>query len=286
MRNETRCTLVGLAAATGIWGYYPGSPDRNLSVLQTAEITPNKHVSMRFDHRFEDPISPEGENNPFYQALGMDGPANIYVDLAAGFGNLWEFTLARERRLKTYGLEAKAQVWNQRADHRPFSLALTLNGQMRTEREVEKDKNISLGGSLILERSFWNDRLDLVGNGLAQSHSNIDQPGASPDHSVAAGAGLIYRYDRLSFFGEWIFPLQFGERGYRSVYPGRAENGIPLQAYGFNYRIFYHSFALLVSNYTDILAANFIAGAHRPGETRLNEWRLGFNLHRTFKVGH
>jgi hypothetical protein len=279
------CVLPALLGGTAC-AYYPGSPDRNLSVLQTAEITPNKHLFMRFNHRFEDPISPEGENNPLYGLLGMDGPANIYVDLAAGFGNLWEFTLARESSLKTYGLEAKLQMWNQRVDKRPLSAALTGNFQFRTERRVEDDRKASFGGSLILTRSLWNDRLELLFNGLAQSHTNTGEIELKPDHSMAAGLGALWRQDRLSFWGEWILPMRVGDSGYRKEYPGRAEDGIALQAYGLNYRIYYHSFALTVSNYTDMLAANFIAGAHQPGATRLNEWRFGFNMTRTFKVGH
>lgn len=283
----SRKTLQYILLAAGLASaYYPGSPDRNLSVLQTAEITPNKHLFTRFNHRFEEPISPEGENNPFYALLGMDGPANIYVDLAAGFGNLWELTLARETEGKTYGLEAKVQLWNQRVDHRPLSIAVTANGQFRTERRVEDGKRASAGGSLILTRSVLDDRLEFLLNAWAQSHTNTAQPGVEPDHSLAAGGGLLWRHDRLSFWGEWILPAGIGDFGYRENYPGRAEDGIPLQAYGFNYRIYYHAFALTVSNYTDMLATNFIAGAHRPGATRLNEWRLGFNLTRTFKVGH
>lgn len=278
--------LLAVLIAGPAGAYYPGSPDRNLSVMQTAEITPNKHLFMRFNHRFEDPISPEGENNPLYSILGMDGPANIYVDLAAGFGNLWELTLARESRLKTYGLEAKLQLWNQRVDKRPLSVAFTTNTQFRTDRQVESDRKASYGGSLILTRSLWNDRLEFLFNGLAQSHTNTDETDRGPDHSMAAGMGALWRQDRLSFWGEWILPVQVGGSGYRKEYSGRAENGIALQAYGFNYRIYYHSFALTVSNYTDMLAANFIAGAHQPGATRLNEWRFGFNMTRTFKVGH
>lgn len=275
--------LLGIGPAAA---YYPGSPDRNLSVLQTAEITPNKQLFMRFNHRFEDPISPEGENNPFYGLLGMDGPANIYVDLAAGIANLWEVTLSRERQRKTYGLEAKLQVWNQRIDHRPLSVALTLNTQVRTERQVENDKKASLGGSLIVTRSLLDDRLELLFNGLAQTNTNVAERGNDPDHSLATGLGILWRHERLSFWGEWILPLQFGHLGYRNTYSGRAEDGIALQGYGLTYRIYNHAFAITVTNYTDLLASNFIAGAHQPGSTRMDEWRLGFNLTRSFKVGH
>ncbi len=275
-----------LISATFAWSYYPGSPDRNLSVLQTAEITPNKHLYMRFNHRFEDPIAPEGENNPFYGLLGMDGPANIYVDLAAGIANLWEVTLARERQYKTYALEAKLQGWNQRIDHRPVSVALTLNSAIRTERQVEVDKKISLGGSLIVTRSFFGDQLELLFNGLAQTKANVADRGTAPDHSVAAAFGTIWRYERVSFWAEGIFPMSIGGLGYLNTYSGLYPNGIPLQAYGFTYRIYNHAFATTVTNYSDLLAANFISGAHAPGATRMNEWRLGFNLTRTFKIGH
>jgi hypothetical protein len=266
--------------------YYPGAPDRNLSVLQTAEITPNQNLFTRFDHRFDDPISPQGENNPFYNLLGMDGGANIYFDLGFGLGNLGEVTLGRERENKTYGLEGKLQAWNQRVDHRPLSLALTGNVQVRTDRGIEAAKRASLGGSLIVSRSFREDQFEIVTNTLFQSHTNIAETLDKPDHSLAVGLGGIWRLDRLSFFAEGIFPLHLGDFGYRRTYPGRASNGIPLQGYGFNYRIYNHSFALTVTNYTSIFASNYIVGAHTPGPDRLNDWRLGFNLTRSFKVGH
>ena len=161
-----------------------------------------------------------------------------------------------------------------------------MNTQIRTDRQVLSDRRQSFGGSLIVTRSLFDDRLEILFNGLGQSHTNVDQEGQDPDHSAAAGLGALWRYNRLSFWGEWIFPLQIGDAGYVKEYSGLAPDGIPLQAYGFNYRIYNHAFALAVSNYTDMLAANFIAGAHQPGITRLNEWRLGFNLTRTFKVGH
>ncbi len=266
--------------------YYPGSPDRNLSVMQTAEITHNKHLFNRFNHRFEEPIAPAGEINPLYHLLGMDGSANIYFDIALGLANLAEITLARERLHRTYALEGKLQVWNHRVDKKPLSLAVTGNVQFRTDRQIETEKRPSFGGSVILDRHLFQDRLNLLFNGFAQSHTNIAQLGFKPDHSVAAGLGALYRIDRASLFGEWIYPISIGDAGYRRTYPGRADNGIPLQAYGFNYRIYYHSFSLLVSNYTSMLAGNFIAGAASPSAERVNEWRLGFNITRTFKMAH
>ncbi len=283
IRQTLSLVLLSIAFA---WSYYPGSPDRNLSVLQTAEITPNKYLYMRFNHRFEDAIAPEGENNPFYGLLGMDGPANIYVDLAAGIANLWEVTLARERQYKTYALEAKLQMWNQRIDHRPLSIALTLNSEIRTEHQIEDDKKISLGGSLILTRSFFSDRMELLFNGLGQTNTNVADRGMASDHSVAVGLGMILRHERISFWAEGFFPVAIGDYGYVNTYSGLYPKGIPLQGYGFTYRIYNHAFAVTITNYSDLLAANFISGAHAPGATRMNEWRLGFNLTRTFNVGH
>jgi Membrane bound beta barrel domain (DUF5777) len=286
IQGVKRLSAAVLALAAGASAYYPGLPDRFLATLPTAEVTPNQHVFTRFAHRFEEPIAPAGENNPFYHLLGMDGSANIYFDVAAGFANLGEVTLGREREYKTYSLEGKILPWSQRFDHKPISLAFTLNAQVRTERGLEDDKRLSLGGSAIISRSLFGDRLDLLGHAMAQSHTNVTETGESPDHSLAAALGVIWRIDRLSLFGELIVPLAFGDIGYRRTYAGRAENGIMPIGAGFNYRIYNHAFALTVTNYTSMLPAQYTSGAHSPGLSRLHEWRLGFNLTRLFKLGH
>lgn len=290
-------TLFGSAIALGlgtlivgfvpkVQAYYPGLPDRMLATLPTAEVTPNQHLFTRFAHRFVDPIAPPGENNPFYNLLGMDGSANIYFDVSAGLANLGEITLGREREYKTYSLEGKILPWSQRYDRKPISVAFTVNTQVRTERGVEDDKRFSFGGSAIVSRSLFNDRLDVLAHAIAQSHTNVTETGMSPDHSLAAALGLIWRLDRLSLFGEIIFPLSVGDIGYRRTYPGRAENGIMPIGTGLNYRIYNHAFALTVTNYTSLLAAQYASGAHAPGLSRVQEWRLGFNLTRLFKLGH
>ena len=44
---SSRIFIGVLLSACVVRGYNPGSPDRSLSVLQTAEITPNKTLCMR-----------------------------------------------------------------------------------------------------------------------------------------------------------------------------------------------------------------------------------------------
>lgn len=273
--------------------YYPGSPDRLLGVMQTANITENKHLHTFFNHRFIAPISSKEEPNPFYEMLGIDGGANTYFDISWGLANLVEVTVSRESEHKTYGLEGKLQFWNQKTDARPLSLAVSANTQVRTVKEFEDDRRYSTGGRAIADWNLLSQRLNLLGNLFAQSHTNplLDD---RPVHSYGAGLGLITRYDRLSFFGEWVFPLSLGGRGYVDEWVEngvpRYEDGIFLQAYGFNYRIYYHAFTLVVSNHSRVSAVNFLPGAQPGAESgtgrRKNEWRLGFNLSRTYKLMH
>ncbi len=287
--HKIRFAFLILLATVPALGYYPGSPDRNLSVLQTAEITENKHLFSRFNHRFKEPVLPVGESDPFYNLFGLDGGAGIYLDVALGLANLGEITLFRQQEFKIYGLEGKAQLWNQRVDKKLLNVSVTGNAQVRTLRGLADEDRLSLGGSFILTRSFMRDRFEGVVNGLFQSNTNRETGVGLPDHSLALGLGAIARWDRYTFFGEWVFPLEMdaGDWGYvrESQTRSGTVRGVPMQAYGFNYRIWYHSFALFVSNTYEVAMSEFITGAV-PSSDRVNEWRLGFNLTRTFKLMH
>ncbi len=273
------------------FAYYPGSPDRNLSVLQTAEITENKHLFSRFNHRFKEPVLPVGESDPFYHLFGLDGGASIYMDVALGLANLGEVTLFRQQELKIYGLEGKVQLWNQRVDKKPLNVAVTGNTQVRTFRSLADEDRWSMGGSLVLTRSFLRDRFEGVVNGLFQSNANTEANSSpeNPQHSVALGLGVVARWDRYSFFAEYVIPVEMDLGGWGYVRESQTREGTvrgaPMQAYGFNYRIWYHSFELFVGNTYDVAMSEYISGAI-PSSERVNEWRLGFNLTRTFKLMH
>ncbi len=267
----------------GAFSYYPGSSDRNLVCLATSEITEHQHLLYRIQHRFAE-ASPIGESNPAYGLFGLDGSANIYMDLSYGLLNFGELTIGREKTNKTFFLEAKTQIWNQHTDKKPLSITVSANANLRTLRELPDSRRHSFGGSLILDRQLLSDQLNLLLNILGQSNTNLGP--AAVDHSAGMGLGIIYRVNRASFFAETLWPISWNDYGYvRSESIGNETlDGQWLQGYGFNYRIYNHSFAMTFSNYADMLAANYLPGAP-AGTRRWALWRLGFNLTRTFNLG-
>ncbi len=263
--------------------------ERQLGTLPTTEITSNHSVNIRYEHRFEEPISPPGENNLFYNLLGMDGEAHFYFDISYGLTQHLEATLSREQDFKTYGFETKWSALRQGLEigsiRSPISLSLAANIQVRTERSLPNDKRFSGGGNAIASRCFKDKSFEWLLEGMSQSNTRIAEPEAPMENSLALGTGIIWRLDRVNLFAEAAYPLSVGDWSYRENFSGRADWGIPPLGAGMHFHTSKRIFSLIVTNYTSMLAANFLAGAHAPSASRMMEWRLGFNITQGFPSG-
>jgi len=250
----------------------------------SAATAPAGRVVVGESERFGGPIAPDGERDLFRHALGMDHFGNTSLEAAYGFTRRLSASLAWESRMQTAGIETQLSL-AQQSEGAPLSLALNLNARKRFDNAVEKGKRYSGGGALAGERSFferWTAALGLA----AQSHTNVDEPGKKPNHTVAAGIGLIRRGDYVTAFGQALFPLRAEAKGYRSTYGGRAPNGIPPIAFGVSFDFFGRgALETLCANTNSMLAANFLAGADEPTPTRLMEWRLGLNFRDAVALG-
>jgi Membrane bound beta barrel domain (DUF5777) len=280
-----RIALATLALSTGsAWSQDmpANATEPVLGGMSTYQVIPKRAMLVRVSGRFEEPIAPAGENNLFYNLLGVDGPAEWCFALSGGFGPRMEWTFSRETAFKTFGGEIKWQAFSQRHDAKPLNLALTLNSQIRTARGLESDKRVSVGGSLVTAREWWDRNLEFSASLMGQSHTNATQGPSTPDHSVAVGIGSQWHLQPLSLSMEAVVPLGTSKMGYREPFARRNAKGIPSLGAGIHYRSFGNQFTLTVTNDTRMLAANSIAGIQEPHSDRLQEWRLGFSFSRLF----
>jgi len=287
--NLNLCIQRGISLAFILFanGFSAGNDLTRLPFLSATSGAPEGCLAMQESERFGGPIAPAGERNLFRQALGMKHLGNTSMELGYGFTRRLSASLAWESRMQTAGIETQLALAKQ-SGGAPLSLSLNLNARKRFENTVEKGKRYSGGGALALERTFfssWTAALDLA----AQSHTNVDQPGIKPNHTMAAGIGLIRRGDYVTAFGQALFPLRVKAKGYRSTYDGRAPLGISPLIFGIAFDFFGHGvLEALAANTTSMLAANILAGADDPTPSRLMEWRLGLNYRFTLalRTGH
>jgi hypothetical protein len=207
------------------------------------------------------------------------------AQLSLAFPYRVEWTLSRESAFKTFGLQSKWQTWNQSEDQMPLSFAMHGNAQIRTQRELDEDKRWSVGGGVQMARHLWQERIEIAGELLGQSATNMTQAQANADHSLAIGVNGHYRMNPLAFYLEAIIPLSLGDYGYREPVSHFQTKGIPFIGAGLSYRTSQSCFEVLVTNSTSMLAANYLGGVNQSTRGRPLEWRLGFDWTRQIKLG-
>ncbi len=234
--------------------------------LPTTQPIGKKEVLFRVSHRFFPPVS-EGYDEYF----GLNGPANILIglgygitdNLGVGFGHSnfnHEWELAVQWRILEQG-----QRWSF-----PISVSLRASGSLITQKSddesVVRSENFKSNWQLMLSRQFTNALSLLVVPSFSTNTYYLD---SLTENTFALGTGARFMFmEDISVVGEWVPVLS----GYKFRH-----NGWGL---GLEYKVGGHVFHVFISNSYGLTTDQYITGGNL--NIKDNEYRLGFNIYRTF----
>lgn len=133
------CMLTALCAFGQQQKQNPYTPVAPIPVGDILLTLPSSHIpdagtwEVRFSHRFNQSLD-QGE--AFRSLLGLDAGANVGLGLSYVPFRDFEISLLRSNVLDTYDLAAK-YVLTQQARRIPFSSAIRIGGDARTERQLD-----------------------------------------------------------------------------------------------------------------------------------------------------
>jgi hypothetical protein len=236
--------------------------------LPTPEGIGAGNVLFRVSHRFV-PAASSGYDPEFF---GLNGPANVLLELSYGFTDALSFSLSHSNLYNEYEATLRWRVLSEDAGggFRPVSAALLVGGSLATQeregRDVFSSENAKVNLQLPVSRSVG-DRLALL---VVPSYStDTNHWSDNSDATLAVGTGArISLFSTLSITGEWIPVLD----GYAADYDG--------WAVGVDYVIGGHVFQVFGTNNTGVLTDQYLPGGY--AELGSSDFRFGFNIFRTF----
>jgi hypothetical protein len=260
--------------APEVWGPPPaaeppaGPPrtflDSSLAHLPSTDSLGKGALEFRILHRFR-PSAREAGGGGLY---GLDGGAWISFGLAYGFTDRLEAGIRRTNLLRDYEAFVKGVIVEQ-SGRIPLSVAFRESLSVAREDSVTANRR-RLGAQLILTRRFG-DRVSVLLAPTYVTHTNSEDPEDGRDTGAVGLGGEIRLTPSHAITGEWIVQTT----GVKGRFQGAS--------LGYTIATARHAFQLLVTNvqgtHTDLYSPG---GDLDPGE---GEFRLGFNISRTFHPG-
>ncbi len=232
-----------------------------LAHLPTADTVGAGNLEFRFLHRFRPGVTDAGSQNLW----GLDGGANISLDLTYGLTDRLDLALRRTNVDQQFELTGKFAVFKQAPSGSPLSLAVLASGA-RDTAEASAHRNHYAAG-LMLTRQFGS-HLSLELAPFYASRTNTEQVSDTRGTS-AVGVGALWRFnDLLGVTLEWVPPVS----GVTAKYQGASV--------GLSIGTARHSFHLLLTNTPYAHTSQFVTGGDL--DWGAGDFRLGFNITRTF----
>ncbi len=253
----------------------PYTPVDPIPVGDLLLTLPSSHIpdagtwEVRFSHRFNQSLD---QGQAFRSLFGLDAGANVGLGLSYVPFRDFEISLLRSNVLDTYDLAAKYVV-TQQARRIPFSCAIRIGGDARTERQL--DDRYSAYAQAIVSHQFGR-RLDLY---------------VMPTYITKAGR--IANGERSSALFKTAFNVPAGAvfalgSGYgivaEVVPPNRdlpddtkADLG---WAVGIKHAIGGHLFEILLTNNNGMTTDQYVTSTYNGEPFRSRDLRLGFNIER------
>jgi hypothetical protein len=231
-------------------------PDFYVATLNTNLRLPKGKWNFRLTHRFLRPMGEGDFGDLAGRLFGLDGGAQIGLDLKYGLARGFNVGLYRTSD-KTIQLSANYNVIKD--GNGPIGVGVVAN--------VDGTDNFSEefmpGVALVLSR-------ELGGRGAIYLQpsfvNNTNFTAVGDDYTVMAGVGARVRFGRNQYLFAEVSPRVSGFK-----------QGVNLASFGFEQRYGGHVFQLNVSNGFGTTLAQVARGGI-PG----NNWYLGFNLTRKF----
>ncbi|HSP15752.1 MAG TPA: DUF5777 family beta-barrel protein [Thermoanaerobaculia bacterium] len=264
--------VAGSAFAQAPNPYAPVAPIPVGDILLTL---PSSHIpdkgtwEVRFSHRFNQSID---QGQAFRSLFGLDNGANVGIGLSYVPFRDFEVSLLRSNVLDTYDLAAK-YVITQQARRIPFSSAIRIGGDFRTEQQL--DDRVSAYAQAIVSHQFGS-RFDLY---------------IMPTYITKAGRASSGETSAALFKNAFNVPagavLEIGS-GYgivAEVIPPNRDLPQDLKAelgwaVGIKHAIGGHLFEILLTNSNGMTTDQYVTSTYNGAPFRSGDLRLGFNIER------
>lgn len=239
--------------------------------LPTSHMPAAGAWESRFTHRFNQSID-EGEG--IYSLFGLDSGANVGIGLSYTPRRDFQIAVNRSNILDTFEVTAKYLMFQQ-ARAIPFTAALRLGADIRTERDIED--RTSFFAQAIVSRQFG-ERFELF---------------AIPTYVTDAGRAVSGEATVALFKTAFNVPVGAAlrvRRGTSIVAEIIPPNGdLPAEfnadvgwAFGIKQAVGGHFFEILLTNNSATSADQYTTSTFQGAPFDTGELRLGFNIERRF----
>jgi len=234
--------------------------------LPTTQAIGKHDALFRISHRYFSAI-----NTGYETYFGINGPASILISMGYGITDNLNLTIGHTNSLHEWEFSAKwVGLKSGRLAKLPLSIAL--NGSMGwitqklVDRSLLESDNFRYTGQLICAYQF-SDVLAIVAVPGITSRSQFWDN--SDEQILTLGTGTRFSFwGTNSLIGEWI-PILNG--------PKTNHNGWGI---GLESKIGGHVFQVFITNAYGITRDQFLSGGDL--NIRNNDYRIGFNIFRTF----
>jgi hypothetical protein len=242
--------------------------------LPTSHIPTEGSWEVKFTHRFNQSIDKGSFSDRLHSLWGLDSNADV------AFGASWtmrpdlQFSLLRSNAMDDIELAAKYVVVQQ-APAFPFSTAIRLGGDWRTERNL-RDRGTGFA-QLILSHQFGNRAELFVLPTYATDAGRVvsgQESSALFSHAgnVPAGVAVVIR-PALSVVGELIPKNRDLPKGTKADYAW---------ALGLKRAIGGHYFEILLTNSNATTVDQYVSSTYQGSMLNKSDVHLGFNIERRF----
>ncbi len=236
--------------------------DAHLINLSTTDPLGGRTFEFRVAHRFKGSVEDAGGENLY----GLDTGAWVSFGVAYGISNAWELGLRHTNFQQANEVFVKYVVLQQ-GEGMPLALALRTS-YSNLEADGRANRNRFTGQVLLSRR--WGEHVSVLLAPIYVTNANyLDDDDNGETLAVAVG-GEVRLTRKLALVAEWIGQISGVEAPYQSVSLAvRMSTGR-------------HAFDLLISNTEAAHTDLFAPGGDVDPST---DFRLGFNITRTFPVG-
>jgi hypothetical protein len=260
--------------------YTPVTPPALGDVLLSLPTShmPSKGVwEVKFTHRFNQSLDQGSFSDRVHSLYGLDSNADVGLGLSYVAARDLQFSFYRSNALDDIEFAAKYNVFQQ-APAIPFSAALRIGGDWRTERDLT-DRTTAFA-QIIVSRQFGK-RVELT---VIPTYATNAGRAVSGDASVAlfkhafnVPVGIAFLvHDGFSLIGE-ITPRN------RDL-PDSMRGGYFAWSGGLKRVIGGHYFELMISNSNATHVDQYVTSSYQGAPLKSGDLHLGFNIERRF--GH
>lgn len=232
-------------------------PDFTVATLNTNLPLPKGKMNFRLTHRFLRPAGEGDFGDLAARAFGLDGGAQIGIDLAYGLARGLDIGVYRT---SDRTIQFQAQYIAIRDANGPFGLSVVAN----VDGTDNFSEEFSPGVAVVLSRELGDRGALYVQPSFVNNTSFAETDG--DDYTMMAGVGARLRLTKNTYLFAEASPRLAGFK-----------QGVTHASFGFEKRYGGHMFQLNLSNGFGTTLAQVARGG-TPGDN----WYLGFNLARKF----